>query len=550
MSIEIESSIVAQPSVRKIDLFLCFLLFILSITVTLFLAQKLPFPGHGDPCYYIDVAKNMYEGRGFIVDYTAYFHRTDLTLPRPAGDYWMPLTSFLFYLVFKISAPTFAATQIFGAFLSTLLIIAIYLSGRFLFHLSPFWSIVASLFYLFDIDVLFNTLVPHSTVVYTFLVFLFIVIIELQGIFEKSYSSLIVGIFLGLFHLTRPDGILWWPVLLLFLLLFFRRSKSFTLTLKHCVFLMCGYLLIMMPWFIRNIEVFGQAFPVPSSTFPFLTDYEQIYSVNRDFTLSTYLDWGWHNIIASKLDEARRNFETIFHFRAIIVLFLLALPRFRHLKSVQLMFVFLVILWSFMSFMLTLPGNSGSHGSFHHAFPAIIPFLYLLMSAGAARIHEFIIDCSRERLKKALFVAFFTAFGALFCYNLFAVYELYGYNEGMVVKEMNQLYMSLNEMNEVLPDGAVIMTRNPWEVSYVTGKSAVQIPSDGLHSVISIAQKFGVTHLLISDERRQFLDEFISTHEEEIPCIYKKEINTHIFTYEKLLLYDFPSRLVEDAKKE
>lgn len=48
----------------------------------------------------------------------------------------------------------------------------------------------------------------------------------------------------------------------------------------------------------------------------------------------------------------------------------------------------------------------------------------------------------------------------------------------------------------------VIMTRNPWEVYHSTRYRAIQIPNEDLHTIYEVAQKLGVSDLLLAAPRK------------------------------------------------
>jgi hypothetical protein len=42
----------------------------------------------------------------------------------------------------------------------------------------------------------------------------------------------------------------------------------------------------------------------------------------------------------------------------------------------------------------------------------------------------------------------------------------------------------------------IVMTRDPWSVNFVTGYRAVMVPNEPLDVVLTVADRYGVTHLL------------------------------------------------------
>lgn len=523
-------------------------LFPALVAFYLHLGQFLPFPGHGDPCYYLDLARNLYLRRGFVIDYLAYFHLGLPPLLHPAGDYWMPLASIVYWAAFQLFGPTFRAAQVMSAVLGAGLVVLVYRLGRQLLGLPMVWALWAALFLAIDLDWIHTVIVPQSGIVFALVLVPFFLLFDEAARRPAWLVYFLQGLLLGSAHLCRPDGILLWGAFVLMLLIDFRGGRSWRITAVALPVGLAGYLLIMGPWLVRNVMVFGRPLPVPSATFPLMTDYEQIFALSPDLSLRSFLAWGLGPIIGSKLAESWRNVQEIFHFRWI---FLLGFAGFAHLKKLrpfQAALAYLGILWFVMSWIITLPGNHGSHGSFEHALPGVLPLLALAFGAGVYALRDMTLHLpGRPLVRSAAFVLLHVVIGLNFCYALFAVHELYGYNDAVVVRETRLLYERLQAIGERLPVDAVVMTRNPWEVYYLTRRPAVQIPSDGLDSFLTVARTYGVTHVLLSDQTRPYLEEFITSPagQEMLKLQLSAPFEGHIFHYSGIRLYALAANNVE-----
>lgn len=62
-----------------------------------------------------------------------------------------------------------------------------------------------------------------------------------------------------------------------------------------------AFLLVVAPWLVRQAIVFGSALPSTGGHTLWITSYNEQFSIGHEVSLSTYLDWGWANIIGSKL---------------------------------------------------------------------------------------------------------------------------------------------------------------------------------------------------------------------------------------------------------
>ena len=70
-------------------------IFILALAVRAIAAAGIVFPRPEDSAYYVGVARNIAEGRGFVSDSLWSYGTPPLVFPRPAFEVWLPLPSML-----------------------------------------------------------------------------------------------------------------------------------------------------------------------------------------------------------------------------------------------------------------------------------------------------------------------------------------------------------------------------------------------------------------------------------------------------------------------
>lgn len=66
------------------------LLFVVAFLVRSGLATLAQYPGLYDPKHYYNLARNLAEGRGFVIDHILHYHRRPEAVTHPV-DHWMPL---------------------------------------------------------------------------------------------------------------------------------------------------------------------------------------------------------------------------------------------------------------------------------------------------------------------------------------------------------------------------------------------------------------------------------------------------------------------------
>jgi hypothetical protein len=62
-----------------------------------------------------------------------------------------------------------------------------------------------------------------------------------------------------------------------------------------------AFAMVMAPWLLRDVAVFGAPFPSAGGHTLWITTYNEQFSISTDPSPAGYLAWGWSNIIAPKL---------------------------------------------------------------------------------------------------------------------------------------------------------------------------------------------------------------------------------------------------------
>ncbi|MEP7159092.1 MAG: hypothetical protein ABI797_06670, partial [Chloroflexota bacterium] len=70
-------------------------LYALAVAVGLIVISLVRQPLTEGSSYYVDVARNLVNGRGLVIDAIWSYSTPPLTLPRPAFELWQPMASFV-----------------------------------------------------------------------------------------------------------------------------------------------------------------------------------------------------------------------------------------------------------------------------------------------------------------------------------------------------------------------------------------------------------------------------------------------------------------------
>jgi 4-amino-4-deoxy-L-arabinose transferase-like glycosyltransferase len=158
----------------------------------------------------------------------------------------MPLTAMLIALLMKLTGCGVLGVKVFFAFISA---VTIYFISRLAacFDTSERTPVIAAL-----IAAFYPFFIYYSSLVISETLFLFFVVITFWSIFTFSGKHLAIhGIFAGAAHLTRPTLVFFLPFLWLWSVVF-RKVE-----IKYILVVVAVFLVIVLPWGIRNYQVIG-----------------------------------------------------------------------------------------------------------------------------------------------------------------------------------------------------------------------------------------------------------------------------------------------------
>src|SRR4051812_48848676 len=97
------------------------IVFVVALVVRAWAATQGTFPRPEDTAYYVDVARNLLDGRGLTSDAIWSFATPPLAFPRPAFEVWLPLPSFLAAIPMAVLGHSFAAAQVASILVGSLM---------------------------------------------------------------------------------------------------------------------------------------------------------------------------------------------------------------------------------------------------------------------------------------------------------------------------------------------------------------------------------------------------------------------------------------------
>ena len=475
-------------------------------------AVQMPTPTYMDAYYYTTNGQRLAAGDGFTELVIWQYLDDPAGLPTPSHSYWMPLTSILAAVGYSLGDGFWAAQLPFWLLAGLLPLLAYWISLQFFSERRQVWTAVlltmSGGFYTRFLNQP-STFVPFAWAGGLCLLFL---------AFTQQRPALkwwfLAGLTAGLAHLTRADGALLLVVGgLIWLWENFspqrsqnapsKNSKNFASSALSAVTLILGYLLVMTPWFIRNWRVFERPLPLSGTQTIFLTTYDDLFAYGRSFNLAHFLEWGWGNILQSKLDGLLLAGGTFIGVCGIVFLTPLIVWVWRkwwrdggkrpYLRPLTW---YALLLFAAMSLIFTLPGG---RGGLLHSSVALWPWLMVLATAGL----DYAVEWAAAKLPHWEPQKAKRRFAALFVVVAFAISATLFYARADTALEA-EVYA---EVGERVPETAVIMAGNAPGGTYHTGRPALSIPNEPLPVLQAAAARYGVTHLLLDKDHPQALDE-------------------------------------------
>jgi 4-amino-4-deoxy-L-arabinose transferase-like glycosyltransferase len=471
----------------------------LSLAVRLAVAARISRPGYMDPAYYAAGAVNLAQGGGLTEPYLWNYLDNPTGLPHPGFLYWMPLPSLLAAPFAALFPDSFFALQIPFVFLSALLPLVGYgVAWQVMGSRRSAWA--ASLITLFS-----GFFFPFWTLPETFAPFalfgslaLWLVGGRAQDAGHREWLvSWLVGLLVGLAHLTRADGILLLPVVVLVPLLFSRLRMArhvFRFTLRHGLFVIWGYLLVMTPWFIRNLSVAGAPLSPSSSKVLWLTEYDDLYCYECDLSLQSYLAWGWDNILSNKLSAMYVNLQRFLAENCLVFLLPFAFISFYRLRrrlSFALSFIYLLLVYFAHSLAFSFPGP---RGGFFHASSPMLPFIFAAAVEGLKATVGWVGRRRRWNVPQATTVFTVAAVAAAISLSVYVTAGKLAAWQGV-----DRAYVEIGQwldIRQVRPD-ALVVVGNPPGFWYHTRRPAIAMPSASLDTLLEVCDRYGATYVVL-----------------------------------------------------
>ncbi len=371
------------------------LLFGLALLVRLFVLALFPDPAYVDSYYYVEVARSLAAGHGFSIDFIWTFVDVggrlpaDPTLPIPSNAHWMPLASLVQVPFLLVLGPSAWASALPFALIGALAAPLAWAMAREA-GARPTIALAAGVL----------TAIPGALTVFlgqpdNFAPFEVLAAASLwmvaRGLKGSGRSFAFAGLLVGLATLSRNDGVLLGVVLALAVAwdrwhawrsAGARRPR---IPLASAVVAAAAFLVVMGPWWVRQLAVFGSISPSSASgRILWITELGQMNSITTPVSISTFFESGFGAILSTRIGGLIAALGVYLVICSTIFLApFLVVGAWRRRRSVDFgpYLTYAVLLFAFSSIVSAV---HVPNGTFLHSAVALVPGASVLALEGVA----------------------------------------------------------------------------------------------------------------------------------------------------------------------
>jgi hypothetical protein len=476
------------------------LLGLLGLMMVVLVATLQPSPGYMDADYYYTGGLQLAIGKGFTEPYLWNYLDDPAGLPHPSHAYWMPLASILAAIGAKLSEFNSWFTARLGFILVAALIPPLTAALAWSFTSRRDLAFTAGMIAIFPAFYLPYLPVTDTFGLYILFGGLFFLVLNRK---PSTLNPLLLGLLAGLMHLTRADGILWLLIAFLSVVYIFPKpfQKRFLFVFSSLLLSLAGYLLVMLPWFVRNYATFGTLLAPGGLKMLWLTSYDQLFSYPASqITFTAWWKSGLGAILKARTWALGLNFANMLSVQGEVFLLPLVgvgLWYLRKDKRVQLAgFSWLVTL----VVMTILFPFAGARGGFFHSGAALQTVWWALAPVGLDR---FISWGSKKRgwnkvEAKKIFLPALVILTAILTAAII-YWRVAGGGGGTKWGQEQIAYRQVDKIltSQGVTDETVVMVANPPGYYLASGNPAIAVPDGDVDTLLKAAKRYGARYVIL-----------------------------------------------------
>jgi len=457
-------------------------------------ARGARFPGHADPAFAYGVAQNIHAGKGQTIDYVWQFLVPADNLRHYAFDYWLPLPSQLMALALGTGRSRGLPAALDMNILMVLLIGAgSYLLARAITR-SPWVPAVAAVVAMVQ-PVVSNYAMQAESAVY-FAAFAIAAMAAAVYSRRLVWLWILTGALAALAAMCRSEGLILTGVLALATLAWTEQRRWHV---RLGLFAL-GFVPVSAPFLYQNLSHFGSLTPPAAASFPFITQYEDLFALHVPHTVHALLGGSLKNFGQLRISALNAQLSAAFGTMSPVVGVICLLLAGGAMFQARALVVrtgrwlapartdwFVPVTFLLLVFIVdagVAPVISGA-GATVKVMVTGVPILVVAA----------VVQLARVRLPVAITALACAALALLPLVTLAKDSRSVVRRNNAVGEWVSGQLPALHSEQACLNRPLVLMTREPWEFNQVSGFATVQLPNGSLADILAVARKYGVTDI-------------------------------------------------------
>lgn len=466
----------------------------LGMAVALIGSWAIASPGYMDAEYYFATARQLAQGNGLSEPFLWNYLDDPAGIPHPSHLYWMPGVSLVAAGGLSLLGGSFRGAQApFILLAGTIPLLTAWLSDRTYPSRKRAWLAGAlAAFPGFFLPFLLTT---DAFALYAWLGALALFTLASASQVPQKRRWLLAGALAGLCHWTRADGA-WMLLVGGVAVLLMPRAR-----LRSAALLIAGYLLVMLPWWARNLTEIGAAFPSGLTRSLWFTDYDDLYLFPAsELTAARWWAQGPGALAGVRLQALASNLQSLIVVNGLVFLAPLAVWggwRRRRDPVVRLHAVYLAGLLVVMSLVFPF---AGPRGGFFHSSVAAMPLIWILSALGLEAFVEAGVHRRGWQAERARRIFSLASIG------LAALVTVFVYQQRVLAPAADGLAWQANQARhdaiiEAFPvlqtTRQAVAANDPPGLSLAAGVPVVPIPDGGPAMLLQAAARYGVGWIVL-----------------------------------------------------
>jgi len=474
--------------IRRPVICICLLPLLLGIALRVFMISQLHAPWGDNGAAILDVAKNIVKGRGYSTQRIWTFYGPAEEFGQPEGNR-QPLLPLLEAGTRLFIGSSYRSAQLVPFVIGLAVICLMGLIG---YHVGGLpGGTLAALFSALDpLHIYFSSQIEDQILFLALFLVLVLWMLKSRDDDTSPGHVFIPGIILAALYLTRTNGFL---MLIAYVLISWYRGR-----IKHALATVGIFIIISIPWFIRNILSFGNPFHTDNAYFLWSDQFSDVFSVRDEAPSFTgYLET--HSIFHMTVRWVKGAYLCLegfflgnvhrgepFAAAPLTLPLLLAIPGFKD-KRYRTVLLFATV--SFGLHFVTLSWHA--HGTYRY----FLPFYAIILCGAAAGISQlwqkymYSYSPSIRWLAGSLLVLLLLLPQIRPLWSTLGNSDIETHVDAMEIVEW---------LKEEAPDSTVVMDF-PIIEKYVYDYDLPTMitPHDSISTIWSVAREHGATHLVV-----------------------------------------------------